>query len=416
MSRILSERFATWLVAATLAFAGAWPRPLMSQEATGPAPNRAVTIVSSEILISRGEASIQLELGDGRTVSIATRDGGAWIGQQRIGDAPRGEALDRAWRELLNQAMDTPTDELDELFGAWRAPGGETGERFAEALREALAAAGPPPALAEASAGVSQGAWDSIARLHERIQGLEARLSEADGKEHSVTVRVGRSETRGRGWTRPFRRIWEGLAEIFSLLLTFTVLVGLGFAVVFFGRRYLENVADTARHQTVRSGLVGLAASFLILPVWILGMIALAISIVGIPALLAWIPLYPVAVMLAAVFGFLGVAHAMGEALAERRFRGEEWLTRANSYYYVLTGTALLFALYVASSVVHMAGPWFGFIRGTLLFFAIVLTGFTATIGFGAVLISRGGTRRQVTRTREEKLDLDGVFEEESRV
>jgi hypothetical protein len=40
-----------------------------------------------------------------------------------------------------------------------------------------------------------------------------------------------------------------------------------------------------------------------------------------------------------------------------------------------------------------MAGPWLGFINNILNFFGVIVTWAAATIGFGAVLISRGGKR-----------------------
>src|SRR5690606_1499598 len=135
------------------------------------------------------------------------------------------------------------------------------------------------------------------------------------------------------------------------------------------------------------------SSDLLLVPGFILGALALAISVVGIPALVLWVPLFPAAAGAALVFGYLGVAHAAGESLAERRFNGGEWFKRANSYYYVLTGVALLVALFAASFVFEIAGPWLDFIRGILLFLAIVLTVAVAAIGLGAVMVSRGGTR-----------------------
>ncbi len=116
-------------------------------------------------------------------------------------------------------------------------------------------------------------------------------------------------------------------------------------------------------------------------------------SIVGIPLLLVFAPLFPVAVLLAAVGGYLAVAHGAGEALAERRFTGTDWFTRANSYYYVITGVGLLLMFFLAAHVVSMAGPWLGFLEGLLKFVAVMLTWAAFTVGFGAFLISRGGTR-----------------------
>ncbi len=214
-----------------------------------------------------------------------------------------------------------------------------------------------------------------------------------------------RRDRRARSAPGFLQRLGGGFSKLFSLLLTYGVLVGLGLAAVFFGRRYLEGVADTARHATLRSGLVGMATLFLLVPAFILGAIALAISIVGIPALVLWVPLFPAAAGTALVFGYLGVAHAAGEALAERRFYGGEWFKRANSYYYVITGVALLVALFAASFVVEMTGPWLDFVSGILLFLGVVLTMATTAIGLGAVLVSRAGTRPVTTQLDEPPLE-----------
>jgi len=153
----------------------------------------------------------------------------------------------------------------------------------------------------------------------------------------------------------------------------------------------------------VRSFLVGLAASFLVIPVFVLGIVVLAVSIVGIPALLIWVPAFPLAVVLSTLLGYLAVSHAAGEAFAERRFYGGDWFTRANSYYYMLTGLGLLLVLFLAAHVLEMV--WLGFISGILVFLGVVLTWAAATTGFGAVLITRAGTRplRSTATTTSEK-------------
>jgi hypothetical protein len=109
--------------------------------------------------------------------------------------------------------------------------------------------------------------------------------------------------------------------------------------------------------------------------------------------LLVWLPAFPLVVVLSGILGYLGVAHATGEALAERRFYGGDWFSRANSYYYLLTGLGMLLALFLAAHVIELLGPWLGFIHGILMFLGVVLTWAAATTGFGAVLITRAGTR-----------------------
>ena len=70
--------------------------------------------------------------------------------------------------------------------------------------------------------------------------------------------------------------------------------------------------------------------------------------------------------LLAILLGFLGVAHSAGEAWAERQYNGGEWFSRANSYYFMAAGLALMSALFIAANVITMAGPWLGFLNNIL--------------------------------------------------
>lgn len=397
--------------------------PLAAQE-EAPQTASAVSILSSEISISQDAAELALELSDGSTLTLMLEaDGVVSLNGARIGAYERRDALDQAWRDLLQRAMDTPTPALADLLIGWEPPadgagiGGRLDRELEAALSSVTVSETPePPPSADAS--------DSIQRLNQRIRELEqliedpTRLQQLEGLDEvqgadlealrelrSELERDLREEIRheirseiqvddwARSWSSPWRHITRGFGGIFSTLMTYAIMVGLGFLAVFFGRQYLEGVADTARHATLRSGLVGLAGSFLVIPAYVLGLLALAVSIVGIPLLLVFAPLFPVAVLLAAVGGYLAVAHGAGEALAERRFSGAEWFNRANSYYYVITGVGLLLMFFLAAHVVSMAGPWLGFLEGLLKFVAVMLTWAAFTVGFGAFLISRAGTR-----------------------
>jgi hypothetical protein len=432
----------------THAFVGAvlLAAPLAAQEAPAP-PN---PIQSSEISVSRESAEMRLELaGDEELVLLLDEAGAIRLNGERIGGYESRDALDRAWRDLLQRAMDTPAAALPDLLVDWEPPAEAeaAARRIDRELEAALSnaalstgAAAPqtpaaPPAPGDAS--------DSIQRLNQRIQELERlvddpealrsleqlenldqldqldqlqSLEELEALDIPALRELRRELERGlrdelrdelrneiriemgdRDWTDHWGGSWwrhftQGLGGVFSTLMTYAILVGLGFLAVFFGRQYLETIADTARTQTLRSGLVGLAGSFLVMPAYILGLLALAISIVGIPLILVFAPLFPVAVVLAALGGYLAVAHGAGEALAERRFTGTDWFNRANSYYYVITGVGLLLVLFLAAHIVSMAGAWLGFLEGLLKFMAIMLTWAAFTVGFGAFLISRGGT------------------------
>ena len=378
MLSIRSDRTVRRLVA-TAGFVFLAATPATAQETL-------TNIISSEFSLSGSAATLELELAGGRTLQLGLRDGGVFIDGARVGDAPRGSPLDREWRDLLTRAMDASPAELPQLLFEWSAEGG-AGALLDSALDAALlpGAAAVQAQAAQNAAPAAAPNTDSVNRLIERITELQ---SEVDRLESRSRVAVQRP-SRGRN---PFHHIGEGLAGILSILVAYAVLFAIGFVVIFFGgRKYIEGVADTARHATGRSFLVGLAAAFLVVPAFILGMIALVISVIGIPGLLVWVPGFPVAVLLAALLGYIGVAHAAGESLAERRFYVTDWFQRGNSYYFLLTGLGLLLALFFAAMVVYMAGPWLGPISGVLMFLGVVTTMVVTIIGFGAVLISRGG-------------------------
>lgn len=389
MSPIRSDRIGLRRLALALAPVGAilFAVPGTAQEAAAPPGTR---IVSHEVSISRGSAELKLELSDGRSVAFAVANGEALLDGGSLGSAPRGGELDSSWRDLLNSVIDARAEDLPRLLHDWSAEG-DVGSALDRALESAVVGTYDPNAVVT-PAPIS----DSLAKLHERIAELEAERARM---EHSRAEL--RDEMREGGWNDrdrwrpgPLHYLANGFSELMAFVLMFVILFAIGIAtIVFGGRKYIEGVADTVRHATMRSFLVGLAGAFLTLPAFVLGIIALAVSIIGIPALIAWLPGFPLAVMVALLLGYLAVAHAAGESLAERRFSGAEWFQRSNSYYFLLSGLGLLLAFFIGSAAVSMLGPWLGFVSGLLKFLAVMVTWVAFSIGFGAVLLSRGGTR-----------------------
>jgi hypothetical protein len=144
--------------------------------------------------------------------------------------------------------------------------------------------------------------------------------------------------------------------------------------------------------------MVGLAGSFLLLPAWILGFVALTISIIGIPVAIAWQPLFPLAACLAAIVGYLAVARNTGEWLADSDYPWTGWIRKSNPLITMVGGLVGLMALYVAANVLSVV-PFFGFVTGLLMVAATVVTFLAIEIGFGAVLLTRAGRRREYWST-----------------
>lgn len=207
----------------------------------------------------------------------------------------------------------------------------------------------------------------------------------------------------GSRLARNFGRAAEG---VIAAGCAFMVLAALGLLLVYFGRRRLETVSDTVRLEFARSFAMGLAGEVLFLPV----LLVLTVLIITIPVALFLVP----AVALAGVFGYLAAAHAGGEIFARRRFRSEwlERLRRSNSYYYVVSGLALLMLPFAAGAALWVLGGAADFVRGLILFVAIVGTWIVVTAGFGGVLLTRGGGRSVVIDWSADSAPGDGASAE----
>jgi hypothetical protein len=212
-------------------------------------------------------------------------------------------------------------------------------------------------------------------------------------------IRVTRAE---RGFAgRIAHNIGHAIGGLAATLAWLIGLGALGLALVYFFQGRLEVVADTARLNVARSFGVGLAGQLLALPVAL-------VLVVGIVTWLV-LPFYVLACALAIPVGYVVAAHAVGETLSLRRY---DWierlqLRRSNSYWYVVTGLAVLLAPFALGSVLHVFGGLLGFLRGLAFFAAGVLTWAAVSTGIGALLLSRAGTRTRYARPSMDDLYRD---------
>jgi hypothetical protein len=264
-----------------------------------------------------------------------------------------------------------------------------------------LDGAGEPDRISrEVERAVAEG---MAAAEHGRAAATEARH---EARAHREAVRRGGSD----GW---FAHIGRGLANLFSALALGVVLAGIGAVLIFYARPKLETISDTLRTSAVRSGAVGLAATFLIIPAFVVMVVALAVSIIGIPLLVVAVPLYPLAVVAAAAAGLLAAAHAIGERTAEQRHESFD-LRYRNSYAYLFTGVAILIAPLAAAGLIEITGvPRFLAILLKIAGFAALWV--AATLGLGAVILSRVGTRRDFVAPPlgDPGFDPDPLFDHE---
>lgn len=202
---------------------------------------------------------------------------------------------------------------------------------------------------------------------------------------------AGRASDDHTGVSAFFGDVAQGVAEVFEDLVKLFLLAAGSLLVVLFWKDRLNVIADAARRTPIRAGMVGMAGAFLFLPAWILGSIALVVSIVGILALPFWLLLFPVVSAVAVGVGYLAVARNVGEWLADQNFSRIDRVRATNTFYAVVAGIVALAVLSILGSLLGMFGPILGVLQ-TLVAGAGALVTITALlIGLGAVLITRGG-------------------------
>lgn len=214
---------------------------------------------------------------------------------------------------------------------------------------------------------------------------------EAEGTPTVVETRARERRERDRGFfDRVGRNLGHATEELMGALSAFICLGVLGLLLVYFAHQRLETVADTVRHEFARSFAMGLAGEILFFP----ALLILAVLVITWPI----VPFFVLATGLAMVAGYIAVAHGAGEMFAQRRYRYEwlERLRRSNSYYYVVSGLALLLLPFAATGILWVGGGTVDLFRGLLAFVACVGTWILVTAGFGAVLLTRVGSRSVV--------------------
>ena len=212
-----------------------------------------------------------------------------------------------------------------------------------------------------------------------------------------VTVR-GSVGGASRNFSRTFRWLDEvdqaaprrGTGDAMSLSfgwLVVMLLIGIG--VLVFAGAYLDGVTDVLEQNFGRSFLVGIAGELGVIPLLILVCAALALTVVGILLIPFAIVAYVLAVAGFLTLGFLSVARLAGGSFGANR--GE---ARGKA----LRGLVFGIALFMGAWVLAAAFQWSPAVSGILRMIALAVTWVAATAGFGAAILSRGGTHRDAAK------------------
>ncbi len=183
-----------------------------------------------------------------------------------------------------------------------------------------------------------------------------------------------------------------------NLAAVFVALAFVGLGILFFAPRQLETVADTVWHSFGRSFLAGLFAQPLVLPLFVMLIVGLAVTVVGILVIPFAIAAFAIGLLLAVVGGFVAVARSLGEVYLRRKMARGEAVQTWGAFRYIVYGLAALLALWLP---VVLLG-WVPIAGTVLAVSAALITWVVATAGFGATIISRAGIRGTFVR----RLDL----------
>ncbi|MFN8570682.1 MAG: polymer-forming cytoskeletal protein [Gemmatimonadaceae bacterium] len=166
------------------------------------------------------------------------------------------------------------------------------------------------------------------------------------------------------------------------------LLIGLG--VLVFAGSYLDGVVDVLEQSFWRSLGIGLIGGLGLVPLLVLLIVVLAVSIIGI----LLIPFAAVAYLIAAAglatLGFLAVARVTGNSIGSTA--ASRLSARGSTLRSLLVGIVVYLGLWVLAASLS----WAPIPAAVLRTLAFALTCVAATAGFGAALLSRAGTRREV--------------------
>jgi hypothetical protein len=172
------------------------------------------------------------------------------------------------------------------------------------------------------------------------------------------------------------------------------ILLLIGFGVQAFAGNYLAGASDVLEQSFWRSFLVGIAGELAILPALILLLVALTVTVVGILLIPFAIVAFVLAVAGLVTLGFLAMARLTGGGVRSGRARD---LSETGS---TLRGLVMGITFYLGMWVVAAAFQWSPVTSGILRALALAITYVAATAGFGAAILSKGGTHRDIAKAQ----------------
>lgn len=175
----------------------------------------------------------------------------------------------------------------------------------------------------------------------------------------------------------------------------FAVLAAIAFAVLMLARSNLVAITERIRTDFGKALLIGLVGQLAVAPLLVLLVLGLTITLIGILLIPFVLVAYALALAGAVALGFLAMAYANGRSL-RRRESGDETVGDITTH--LMIGLGAYFALW---AVAALAGP-LGIVGSLLRAMVVVITWVAVSVGLGAVILSRAGTRSPTAPVAQE--------------
>jgi hypothetical protein len=178
----------------------------------------------------------------------------------------------------------------------------------------------------------------------------------------------------------PFFGAFQGLA-LFARIIKIMLFLFLGIVVISIVPKNVAKVKDQIGQDFLKSALVGFAGEILILPIFLL----LIVTIIGIPVAILVLPLLILATF---ILGYTGISYFIGEKLKENTS-----LKPDTPILTVVVGILVVEAILLVARVVGIFGHFFSPFSWILTFIGWMVWYVAITVGFGASILTRLGTR-----------------------
>lgn len=189
----------------------------------------------------------------------------------------------------------------------------------------------------------------------------------------------------------PIVTTWWPILSMGTTLLRLLILFIVALLLTVVAPSVVRTMAGHAGSATATSALYGVAGQVLFVPVTVIAVVALVISIIGIPLLLAF-PFLMAAAVLFWIAGFSGVAIALGASL--RRNRAD---TSDAPVWDLMVGFALIAAVTLIAQAISLTFGWIGPFGWMVRALGWTIEWAAWTVGLGAALTWFFGRRQPAT-------------------